>query len=124
MMPWFTNVPRRRIDSSDSVKAEQPVFSTVKFRPGCFFSFLVFPAAGIGPNSRTPESPSSTRLTCTRPSTVTVNVQVVDAPLASLAVQVTRLVPTGKIDPDGGAQETVAPGQLSNTLGAGYVTDG
>lgn len=36
-----------------------------------------------------------------------------------VAVQVTVVVPTGKAEPDGGAQTTVAPGQLSTTVGAG-----
>jgi len=36
-------------------------------------------------------------------------------PLVSWAVQVTLTMPFAKIDPEGGEQETVAPGQLSDT---------
>jgi hypothetical protein len=45
--------------------------------------------------------------------TVTVNVQVPVLLEASVAVHVTVVVPFGKVDPDGGAHATVAPGQLS-----------
>ena len=55
-------------------------------------------------------------------NTVTVNVQVEVLPDASVAVQVTVVVPTGKTEPDGGEQETVTPGQLSLAIGAGKVT--
>jgi hypothetical protein len=51
--------------------------------------------------------------------TVTVNWQLVVLFAASVAVHVTVVVPFGKIDPDGGAQPAVAPGQLS--LGVGVV---
>jgi len=37
-------------------------------------------------------------------------------PLASAALQVTTFVPRGIIDPLGGLQESVAPGQLSRTV--------
>jgi len=39
--------------------------------------------------------------------TVTLNVQGIDACEASVAVHVTLDVPSGKIDPGGGVQETV-----------------
>jgi hypothetical protein len=51
--------------------------------------------------------------------TVTVNVQLLVLIEASVAVQVTVVVPSGKPDPDGGVQLTVTPGQLS--LGVGTV---
>jgi hypothetical protein len=51
-----------------------------------------------------------------------VNEQLAVLPLASVAVQVTVDVPTGNIDPDGGTQATVAPGQLSLKVGSGKVT--
>ena len=66
--------------------------------------------------------------------TVTVNEQLAVLPLASVAVQVTVVVPFGKIEPDAGLQvagQLPAPlgragvppqGQLSVTVGAGYVT--
>jgi len=55
----------------------------------------------------------------TQSLTVTVNEQVAVLFDASVAVQVTVVVPTGKQDPEAGAQVTVAPGQLSP--GAGVV---
>jgi hypothetical protein len=51
-----------------------------------------------------------------------VNEQLAVFPDASVAVQTTAVVPTGKGEPDAGTQATVAPGQLSVTVGAGYVT--
>ena len=36
---------------------------------------------------------------------------------ASFAVQVTVVVPTGKQNPEMGAQVTIAPGQLSEAVG-------
>ena len=44
---------------------------------------------------------------------LTVNVQALVLPEASIAVQVTIVVPVSNVDPDGGAQATVTPGQLS-----------
>jgi hypothetical protein len=46
-------------------------------------------------------------------STVTVNEQFVVLPDASVAVQVTVVVPFGNVEPDGGVQDAVIPGQLS-----------
>ena len=40
-------------------------------------------------------------------------------PIASVAVQVTVFVPTGKNDPDAGTHANVTPGQLSDAVGAG-----
>lgn len=40
-------------------------------------------------------------------------------PTASVAVQVTGVVPIGKKEPDGGEQEVVTPGRLSETIGGG-----
>src|SRR6185369_16502240 len=54
--------------------------------------------------------------------TVTVNWQVAWLFEVSVAVHVTVVVPTGKLDPDGGTQATVWPGQLSLLGGVGYVT--
>ena len=45
--------------------------------------------------------------------TVTVNVQVAELPDASVAVEVTVVVPFGKTEPDAGPLTTVTPGQLS-----------
>jgi hypothetical protein len=49
--------------------------------------------------------------------TVTVNVQVPVLPDASVAVQVTVVVPTGKLEPDAGAHMTVGVPQLSVPAG-------
>jgi hypothetical protein len=49
--------------------------------------------------------------------TVILNVHSAIFPEASVAVQVTGVVPTGKNDPDGGVQELITPGQLSKTAG-------
>ncbi len=54
--------------------------------------------------------------------TVTVNEQVAVLFDASRAVQVTVVTPTLKLDPEAGTHVTVAPGQLSVTVGAGNVT--
>jgi len=53
---------------------------------------------------------------------VTVNVHCVMLFEASVAVQVTVVVPAGKIEPDGGLQTTVVPGQLSLAAGVAKVT--
>ena len=49
--------------------------------------------------------------------TVTVKVQVLVLPAASMAVQVTGVVPVPKLEPVGGLQLTVTPGQLSLAAG-------
>lgn len=57
--------------------------------------------------------------------TVTVKEQVPSRllGLASLTVQVTVVVPTGKLDPEAGTQfGAPTPGQLSLTVGAGKFT--
>src|SRR3990172_104589 len=46
-------------------------------------------------------------------TTVTVNEQLVVLPAASVAVQVTVVAPTGKVEPEGGLHCKVRPGQLS-----------
>ena len=53
------------------------------------------------------------------PVTVTVNEQELVFPTASVAVQVTVVIPTGKKVPEAGEHAAVAPGQLSLTIGAG-----
>jgi hypothetical protein len=53
----------------------------------------------------------------TQSLTVTVNEQVAVLADASVAVQVTVVVPTGKQNPEAGTQFTVAPGQLSPGVG-------
>ena len=48
--------------------------------------------------------------------TFTEKEQVAVLPEASVAVQVTVVVPGGKGEPDGGTQTTVTPGQLSEAV--------
>jgi len=54
--------------------------------------------------------------------TLTVNEQEAVLPEASVAVQVTVVVPFKKVEPDGGLQLTVAPGQLSVTVAEKLTT--
>jgi hypothetical protein len=49
-------------------------------------------------------------------TTITLKLQLAVLPEASVAVQVTVLVPTANVLPDGGEQFVVTPGQLSNAL--------
>ena len=51
--------------------------------------------------------------------TVTVKVHVAVLPEASVAVAMTGVAPSEKSEPDAGVELTVAPGQLSETDGAG-----
>ena len=53
--------------------------------------------------------------------TVTVNEQVETLPAGSVAVEVTVVVPTGKIEPEAGVEETVAE-QLSDAVTAKVTT--
>ena len=53
---------------------------------------------------------------------VTVKLHVAVLPEVSVAVQVTVAVPSGKHEPEAGAQATVTPGQLSLAVGAGKLT--
>jgi hypothetical protein len=53
---------------------------------------------------------------------VMVKVQFAVFPEASVAVQVTVVVPTGNVEPLGGEHAAVAPGQLSVGVGVVYVT--
>src|SRR6266849_8461308 len=55
--------------------------------------------------------------------TVTVKLQLSLLPEASVAIHFTEVLPIGNVEPEAGAQLTVmVPGQLSLTVGAGYVT--
>lgn len=55
--------------------------------------------------------------------TVTVKVHGDDIlPEASVAVQLTVVVPTGNVDPDAGVHTTVAPGQLSSDVAVKLTT--
>ena len=54
--------------------------------------------------------------------TVTVNVQLLELPAASLTEQVTVVTPAWKVEPEAGEQVGVpTPGQLSPTVGAANV---
>jgi hypothetical protein len=63
--------------------------------------------------------PSSCRQTS---KVVIVKLQVAVLPEASVAAQVTVVVPTGKQEPAGGLHTAVTPGQLSLAVGAGKFT--
>jgi hypothetical protein len=54
--------------------------------------------------------------------TVTLKLQPEVLPAASVAVQATVVVPTGKNEPDAGEQLVVTPGQLSAAVGAKVTT--
>jgi hypothetical protein len=51
--------------------------------------------------------------------TDTVNMQLAMLVLASVAVQVTVVVPTLNVEPDAGLHIVITPGQLSIAVGAG-----
>ena len=51
--------------------------------------------------------------------TETVNEHVDVLPEASVAVQVTVVVPTGKVEPEAGEHAVVTIGQLSEAVGGG-----
>ena len=62
-------------------------------------------------------------LSCRHTSNVvTVKEQVAVLAAASVAVQLTVVVPGMNVDPEGGLHKAVAPGQLSLIVGAGNVT--
>jgi hypothetical protein len=52
---------------------------------------------------------------------VTVNVEVPVFPALSRALQVTVLVPTGKMEPEGGAQVTAGEGGPTMSVAVGLV---
>ena len=52
---------------------------------------------------------------------LTVNEQVAVLPDVFVAVQVTVVVPTGNVEPDGGVHDVTTPGQLSETVGLAKV---
>ena len=54
--------------------------------------------------------------------TVTLNEQALTFPAASVAVQVTDVIPTGKAVPGGMLYETLTPGQLSLAVAAKFTT--
>ena len=57
-------------------------------------------------------------LSCRQMSnTLIIKLHMVVLPEVSVAVQVTVVVPAGKVEPDGGTQTTVTPGQLSVAVG-------
>jgi len=124
MKPPSTSGPVRTSERNVNTKSPHPTFSTVKFLTGCFFNLRNFRLALIGPKSSVEPPPSSLTRACGKPITVTVNPQVAVTPFASVAVQVTLVLPIGNDDPDGGTQMTLAPGQLSITVGCEKFTTG
>jgi hypothetical protein len=79
-------------------------------------------------NRYSPERLNNTTLVGTLSScrqalkTLTVKVQLAVLPEVSVAVHVTVVVPAGNVEPDGGLQTVVTPGQLSEAVGAGKLT--
>ena len=64
-----------------------------------------------------------TRIECAGGETVTSNVADAALPDASVAVQVTVVVPTGNTEPDAGSHATTGPGSTSSTaVGSTHVT--
>lgn len=55
-------------------------------------------------------------------NTQTLKVQVAVLPDVSVAVHVTVVQPTGNVEPEGGLQDVVTPGQLSLAVGGGKLT--
>lgn len=53
---------------------------------------------------------------------VTVKEQLAESPASSVTVQVTVVVPMGKVEPEAGAQTTVGSGQLSLVVGVKLTT--
>ena len=64
---------------------------------------MTSPAVTLSPKAR-----NFVRVSCGTRCTLTSKAQVAVADAASVAVQVTRVGPTGKTSPDAGAQPTVA----------------
>jgi hypothetical protein len=54
--------------------------------------------------------------------TVTVKEQLAESPAESVTVQLTVVVPLGKVEPDAGVQTTVGLGQLSFVVGVKLTT--
>ena len=52
-------------------------------------------------------------------ATVTVKLQLAVLPDISVAMQVTVVVPRGKVEPEGGLHAVDTPGQLSAAVGGG-----
>ena len=141
-------MPHRSVPGGDCIDASPDRVFVLKFAltrttavlcvspnrqdPGRLPSILPVPANGVGVfaqmnrycpvnvliNNLLPGLPSSSRQTL---NAVTVNEQVAVLPEASVAVQVTVVVPTGNGVPEGGTHATVTPGQLSVATGGGNV---
>jgi hypothetical protein len=88
---------------------------------GFFFALggLRAGATGAGlPNSTTALLAGIITL-ATAPPTLTVNEQLDLFPAASVAVHVTVVTPSGKLEPEAGKHPNVTPAELSFTLGGG-----
>lgn len=120
-----TSIPVRKIDSSVSERGPQLMFSIVNVRTqeqSDGGSFLRLRGGSAGPNKSAVPLPSRVSLVCGGLMIVIEKVQLALLLAASVAVQVTGVVPTGKAEPEGGVQTTVPPGKLSEKVGAGNVT--
>lgn len=116
--PLSTSLPVRTIESSVTVSGPNPIFSTVKNEHGLFFGLGGLRAGDTVANSTVGLFAGIVTFNC-GPPTATANEQLALLPCASVAVQVTVVIPAGKLEPDAGTQITVAPGRLSLTVGGG-----
>ena len=118
MRPLVPSLPVLRMASNDSVTRLRPLLAMVNGAHGpvglCLRLTAVFEKVRFdwpfGMITERFEGP---------PVSVTLKLQVERFSDASAAVQVTVVVPTGKVEPEGGVQATVTPGRLSLTVGAG-----
>jgi hypothetical protein len=97
------------------------MFWTVNNPHGFFFAFGGFRTGATGdglPNSTAALLVGMTTF-ASGPPTLTVNEQLDLFPARSVAVQVTVVTPSGKLEPDAGKQMVVTAAELSFTVGGG-----
>src|SRR6185295_3636428 len=103
-----TSTPVRRIASRVSTSGVNPILSIAKFEHGVFFNLAGFRPAGTGtglPNSTADFAAGIVTRACPGPPlSVTLKLQLVRLPLASVAMQATVVTPTAKVEPDAGTQ--------------------
>jgi hypothetical protein len=116
-----TSLPVRAIESNVSTSGANPMFPTAKSWHGLFFAFFGFRVGLIAvgfPNS-TAGLPAGMITVACGPPMLTVKEQLDLLPATSVAVQVTVVTPSGKLEPDAGEQASLTPGRLSVTVGGG-----
>src|SRR5437868_3663200 len=118
MRPLVMSLPVRRMASTDKVTRLKPWLTIVKGAHGPLARCLRLTTVFVKTRFGWPFGITTSRL-AGPPVSVTLKPQVERLPAASTAAQVTVVVPTGKVEPEGGVQVTVTPGRLSLTVGAG-----